>query len=351
MFAVKMVKSNPASKTLHDYSEAATVHGVSYVFSRSLPTADRILWTLITIACLCLAIYWSVAAFGNWQDNLVETSLKDPAMPVGKLPFPAVTICTSGLDMEAVNDKLMTDFNNWKQETGRTSLDSIEEDKAHLEEYMSVKFEIDDISTKNIFDIIRALSSPDPRNTMKSLSLLGRVIACAEESKSGSEGRRKRSVTTSPTTQIFPFQHEGYVYTRAAVQNGKRMDRANVTETCNLQGMKPLCRKAYNNNDKNCSRGNLADEGENNEILKQMKCSSGTQSCPELFNNFFYLRGNSAKQTVPPIEGQAENEMLTVWGTSGVIEGKDGYIEGVQYTSTDAEPLYTICVLDAGETL
>lgn len=346
-FAVRMVKSNPASKTLHDYSEAATVHGVSYVFSRSLPTADRILWALITIACLSLAIYWSVAAFGNWQDNLVETSLKDPAMPVGKLPFPAVTICSSGLDMEAVNDKLMKDFNSWKEKTGKTSLDSIEKDKAHLKEYMRVKFEIDDISTKNIFDIIRALSSPDPKNTMKSLSLLGRVIACAEESKSGSENRKKRS----PTTQIFPFQHEGSVYTRAAVENGKRMDRVAVTETCNILGMKPLCRKAYLNNEKECSRGNLADNGENNDILKQMKCSSETQSCPELYNNFFYLRGNGAKQTVPPIAGQQDGQMLTEWGTSGVIEGKDGYKEGVQYTSTDAEPLYTICVLDAGETL
>ena len=131
-----MFKSSPVPKTLHEFSEATTVHGVSYVFSRSLPTVDRILWALITIACFCLAVYWSVAAYGNWQDNLVETSLKNPAMPVGKLPFPAVTICTSGLDMEAVNDKLMRDFNSWKEKTGKTSLDSIEEDKAHLEEYM-----------------------------------------------------------------------------------------------------------------------------------------------------------------------------------------------------------------------
>ena len=129
------------------------------------------------------------------------------------------------------------------------------------------------------------------------------------------------------------------------------MDRAAVTETCNVLGMKPLCRKAYLNNEKECSRGNLADVGENNDILKQMKCSSETQSCPELYNNFFYLRGNGAKQDVPPIEGQQTNQMLTVWGTSGVIEGKDGYKEGVQYNSTDIEPLFTICVLDAGETL
>ena len=131
----KMGKTSPVSKTLQEYSEAATVHGVGYVFSRSLPLADRLLWALITLSCLSLAGYWSVTAFGNWQENLVVTTLKDPAKSVASLNFPAVTICTSGLDMEAVKDMLMKDFASWKEEEGETSVDK-EEDKALLEEYM-----------------------------------------------------------------------------------------------------------------------------------------------------------------------------------------------------------------------
>ena len=88
-----MGKVNPVANTLRDYAEAATVHGVSYVFSRSLPLIDRLVWGLITLTCLSLAAYWSVTAYGNWQENLVVTSLKDPAMSVTSLPFPAVTIC------------------------------------------------------------------------------------------------------------------------------------------------------------------------------------------------------------------------------------------------------------------
>ena len=34
---------------LREYSEVATVHGIGYVFSRSLPSVDRLLWTLSTI--------------------------------------------------------------------------------------------------------------------------------------------------------------------------------------------------------------------------------------------------------------------------------------------------------------
>ena len=35
-------------KKLHEYSETSTVHGVSYIFSRSLPQVDRLLWTFLT---------------------------------------------------------------------------------------------------------------------------------------------------------------------------------------------------------------------------------------------------------------------------------------------------------------
>ena len=83
---------------------------------------------LITFTCLSLAAYWSVTAYGNWQESLVVTTLKDPAKSVSSLPFPAVTICTSGLDMDAV----MKDFKTWMKDEGRTSVDK-EEAKAHLE--------------------------------------------------------------------------------------------------------------------------------------------------------------------------------------------------------------------------
>ena len=173
-----MVKSKPVSKTLREYSEASTVHGVSYVFSKSLPLLDRLLWTLLTFVSLALAAYWSLTAYNNWQANLVTTTLKDAAKPVTSLSFPAVTICTSGLDMEAVKEQLMEDFNNWKR--NETDVDR-EKDIGLLEEFMSVKFKISDTSAMNIFDILKALHSPDPKKTRSSLSVLQSAIACADE--------------------------------------------------------------------------------------------------------------------------------------------------------------------------
>ena len=174
-----MAKSTAVSKTLREYSEASSVHGVSYVFSKSLPLLDRLLWAFLTLAALALAAYWSMTAYNNWQENLVTTSLKDAARPVTSLTFPGVTICTSGLNMEDVAEELMKDFTNWKMEKNEIMINvSREMDKSLLEEFMKLTFEIDDISAKNIFNILKAFHSPDPKKTSESLSVLQKAIAC-----------------------------------------------------------------------------------------------------------------------------------------------------------------------------
>ena len=40
--------------------------------------------------------------------------MQDAAKPVSELDFPSVTICSSGLNMEAVRRALFNDFANWK---------------------------------------------------------------------------------------------------------------------------------------------------------------------------------------------------------------------------------------------
>ena len=195
---VAMSKSTVVSKTLREYSEVSTVHGVNYVFSKSLPLPDRLLWTLLTSVALFGASYWSVTAYNNWQKNLVTTTLKDAAMPVTSLNFSGVTICTSGLNMEAVTRQLMEDFTTWKKEENNTSVDT-EQYKNLLQEFMSLKFEINDTGTVNIFDLLKAFHSPDPEKTIQRLSLLSTAIACAGQQ------RTKRSPVVSEGIGFIVF--------------------------------------------------------------------------------------------------------------------------------------------------
>ena len=201
-----MARSTAVSKTLREYSEASSVHGVSYVFSKSLPVLDRLLWSLLTLVALALAAYWSLVAYNNWQENLVTTNLKDTAKPVTSLPFPGVTICTSGLDMKAVTEQLMKDFTKWKRENNEGYVDR-KKDKQLLEEYMRLKFEISDIGAVSIFDVLKAFHSPDPEKTRQSLSVLRKAIACGgqqqeeqeQEQEEQASPRRKRSTSAEDT--------------------------------------------------------------------------------------------------------------------------------------------------------
>ena len=193
-----MAKLTAVSKTLREYSEASSVHGVSYVFSKSLPLLDRLLWSLLTLAALALAAYWSMTAYNNWQENLVTTTLKDAAMPVTSLNFPGVTICTSGLNMEAVTRQLMKDFTTWKKEEKNISVDR-EQYENLLQEFLSLKFEINDTGTVNIFDLLKAFHSPDPEKTIQRLSLLNTAIACAGQQ------RTKRSPVVSEGIGFIVF--------------------------------------------------------------------------------------------------------------------------------------------------
>ena len=181
------------SKTLQEYSEVSTVHGVNYALSKSLPLPDRLLWIVLTVIALFGASYWSLTAYDNWQENLVTTTLKDAAMPVTSLNFPGVTICTSGLNMEAVTRQLMKDFTTWKKEENVTPVDR-EKDEVLLQEFMRLNFEINDTGTMNIFDLLKAFHSPNPEKTMQSLSVVNTAIACASQQRT----KRETTVTVVP---------------------------------------------------------------------------------------------------------------------------------------------------------
>ena len=139
----KKASSTAFMRTLKDFCGNSTVHGVGYLLSPSSSLSDRILWLCIVILSLCLASHLSITAYTDWQQSLVITSLRDTTKPVSAIAFPAVTICTEGLDMEAVNDALAKDFMVWLNDT---NLDQdLDENtlKENLKMFLKTNFEID----------------------------------------------------------------------------------------------------------------------------------------------------------------------------------------------------------------
>ena len=78
-----MVKKRPKTpllkggqKTLTEYANVSTIHGISYVFEASQPILDRLIWLVIFAIGTFLAGYMSYEGYDQWKDNQVLTSLK-----------------------------------------------------------------------------------------------------------------------------------------------------------------------------------------------------------------------------------------------------------------------------------
>ena len=81
-------------------------------------------------------------------------------------PFPSVTICTEGINMDAVTDAVTKDFNEWlkvkKNYTYLTATFTKEEHRNHVKDFLFETFSIGPTYNINIEDIALAYSSPDP---------------------------------------------------------------------------------------------------------------------------------------------------------------------------------------------
>ena len=97
------------------YAQHSTIHGVPYIFDRNTPVLDRIFWALAVLGLLTTALIWASSAYQEWNENPVITTLKDTEKEVAGLEFPAVTICSEGLNMDTVYKALEMDINTWKQ--------------------------------------------------------------------------------------------------------------------------------------------------------------------------------------------------------------------------------------------
>ena len=115
----KLERSSLLFASLRSYTSNSTLHGMRYISDLSLPLVDRLVWFVVVVMFGACAAFLSHGVFQAWQDNLVVTTLKETELPVTQLDFPAITICSEGLNMEAVEKVIETDYEEWKHRTKR----------------------------------------------------------------------------------------------------------------------------------------------------------------------------------------------------------------------------------------
>ncbi|XP_047000159.1 pickpocket protein 28-like [Schistocerca americana] len=77
-----------------EYCVNTSLHGLKYVGEDRCPLAQRLFWLLTFLVSLivCCVFIWNAKL--KWDTTPVIVTLADSSYPVGKVPFPAVTICS-----------------------------------------------------------------------------------------------------------------------------------------------------------------------------------------------------------------------------------------------------------------
>ena len=197
-------KKMGVAKTLAEFGENASVHGISYITSSSSNHFDRLFWGCLVCLGLSVATYLSIEAFRDWNEKPVITTLKDTSRQVQTMEFPSVTICTEGVNMEAVKDALLEDFRVWKTKKD-ISYDS-ENLKNSMIKFLRDRLGFDANNAMSLENILKAFASEDAEKSVISNSVTEHMLAC------------KKVTTTRTRLKRSPERHcgdveEGYEYT------------------------------------------------------------------------------------------------------------------------------------------
>ena len=85
-------------KSLEEYQEHSTAHGIAYIFSKNVKFSERIFWFLSILMPIIVAILWTRRIYGDWKSDPILTTVENFAYPIEKVKFPAITICPQGAD-------------------------------------------------------------------------------------------------------------------------------------------------------------------------------------------------------------------------------------------------------------
>ena len=117
--------------------------------------------------------------------------MQDAAKPVSELDFPSVTICSTGLNMEAVRRAFYNDFANWKIDN-KEKVSKLGENES-LNAYMEEKYAMSP-GEGNILETIKAMNSPtigeEDEEKGNTAALTSNLVSCSQ--KNGNEVKRKK---------------------------------------------------------------------------------------------------------------------------------------------------------------
>lgn len=162
----------PLTETTHEYSEAATIHGIYYIFERGRCAFERFIWIVVVLLALLFAIELSITAYDNWKSNPVLTSVGTTGYPIEQVKFPSITICPQGSANDIIDAALFRQFDLYLKSKNKYIEDlSDAEREIDWEDFL---FETYPGSMESPVEMVKMLGSPNlaPDKSIDAKSIL-----------------------------------------------------------------------------------------------------------------------------------------------------------------------------------
>ena len=107
-----------------------------------------------------------VKSWSHDSNSCKSWTLQNTNKPVKDTPFPSITICTEGINMDAVMEAVAEDFKQWlriaKNQSTSDETYSKEDHRVNVKEFLYEFFSISHSFNISLDEIVTAFSSPDP---------------------------------------------------------------------------------------------------------------------------------------------------------------------------------------------
>ena len=157
------------------------------------------------------SVYLSMDAFFDWRQNMIITRFENSELPVTEIDFPAVTVCSQGLNMDNVAKAVERDFTEWhterrRREQARRRRAAEEESLQSLMAiYLKEKFDINE-DDPSILDIIQSTSAIGGGGAAKAEAVTKSVKKCSKEAlvaATEAEENQIESHTSDDTVDMY----------------------------------------------------------------------------------------------------------------------------------------------------
>ena len=83
-------------KTVKQYGNATTVHGISYILEQGRHPLERLLWIVLVLTGFVVFFYLTTTICTERENNPVMTTVETTGYNIENIEFPSITVCPQG---------------------------------------------------------------------------------------------------------------------------------------------------------------------------------------------------------------------------------------------------------------